>query len=104
MAAPTSLTPSQRTAFQRGADQARADCTGTQARTTVDVSIDIGGGQRRHIDWCLTCQAPAARCGCGHDTGDVLVDTDPDDTDADIAELIAESRETLRRHTTGSRP
>lgn len=98
MTPPRWLTQSQRAAFRRGAARALADCANTEPRTTIDVSIDIGGGQRRHIDWCLTCQTPAARCACGHDTGDVLVDIDPADTDADIATLLAHSRAQLQLH------
>lgn len=95
MTMPDWFTSAQRAAGERGAARALADCAKAGIATTTDVTLDAGYGRRTHITWCLTCQAPATRCSCGNI--ETLIE-DPIDAEADIATLIAESREQLQLH------
>lgn len=95
MTAPDWATPSQRAAGARGAARARADCA-VDPPTVTSVTLDAGAGARTHIAWCLLCQTPTARCTCAN-TDEALVE-DPIDVEADVAALIASSREQLQLH------
>lgn len=84
------LTGSQLAAWERGAAQAAVDCAAAPTPTTISVSIDVGGGQRRHIDWCLEHQFPVDRCGCEPATpADIDVELDT------VAELLSATRHQL---------
>jgi hypothetical protein len=87
-----------RAAWERGAASARADCAAAIAPTVIDVSLDAGNGRRTHIGWCLLCQVPASRCGCDNTIAIEALVEDPVEVLADVAGLIAESREQLHLH------
>lgn len=89
MAAPAWLPPSQRAAYEHGAERARRDC----AAAPIPTSINVARADRASLAWCLTCQGPASRCGC--DYADVTVE-ESDDIELDtVAELIARTRTQL---------
>lgn len=103
MTAPEWLSPSQRAAYDRGAERARTDCADVADPTTMSVTLDRGGGLdgRIHIAWCLIHQTPTDRCACG--APEVVEDADEVEVET-VAELIARTREQLDIYATAVTP
>ena len=78
-------------AWSEGVARALEAMAASSPPSTVSVTLDIGGGRREHIDWCLKHQVPVARCACPDLVEDLV------DCLTGVAASIAGCRERLAR-------